>query len=170
MRERKMERERAGERERNRKRDRGERERETQVRKRRSDRGEREKIPNTKKFVEFYLVVLHSAERSEARQWIVAQQVSCYNPLSCFNPVTRSDWLVLVQNIVGSQPIRTRKNYAPASNHQKKLPLILQLHCVPLMPQIYQKFFSAIRDGEHGFLSHAHFYRGKIDRFCIKWC
>ena len=38
--------------------------------------------------MEFYLVVLHSAERSEARQWIVARQVSCYNPLSCFNPVT----------------------------------------------------------------------------------
>ena len=54
-----------------------------------SDRGEREKIRNTKKFMEFHLVVLHSAERSEARQWIVARQVSCYNPLSCFNPVTR---------------------------------------------------------------------------------
>ena len=38
--------------------------------------------------MEFYLV-LHSAERSEARQWTVARQVSCYNPLSCFNPVTR---------------------------------------------------------------------------------
>ena len=45
-------------------------------------------IANTKKFMEFYLVVLHSAEQSEARQWIVARQVSCYNPLSCFNPVT----------------------------------------------------------------------------------
>ena len=33
--------------------------------------------------MEFHLVVLHSAERGEARQ------VSCYNPLSCFNPVTR---------------------------------------------------------------------------------
>ena len=71
-------------------------EREIQGRKRGRDRGEREreregrkkKITNTKKFMEFYLVVLHSAERSEARQWIVAQQVSCYNPLSCFNPVT----------------------------------------------------------------------------------
>ena len=65
----------------------GERERQTdrqrQGRKRRSDRGEREKITNTKKFMEFYLVVLHSAERSEARQ------LSCYNPLSYFNPVTR---------------------------------------------------------------------------------
>ena len=39
--------------------------------------------------MQFYLVVLYSAERSEARQWIVARQVSCYNPLSCFNPVTR---------------------------------------------------------------------------------
>ena len=39
--------------------------------------------------MELYLVVLHSAERSEARQWIVARQVSCYNPLSYFNPVTR---------------------------------------------------------------------------------
>ena len=66
----------------------GERERERPGRKRRSDRGEREKITNTKKFVEFYLVVLHSAERSEARQCIVARQVSYYNPLSCFNPVT----------------------------------------------------------------------------------
>ena len=46
--------------------------------------GKKEKeIRNTKKFMEFHLVVLHSAERSEARQ------VSCYNPLSCFNPVTR---------------------------------------------------------------------------------
>ena len=47
------------------------------------ERGEREKITNTNKFMELYLVVLHSAERSEARQ------VSCYNPLSYFNPVTR---------------------------------------------------------------------------------
>ena len=39
--------------------------------------------------MQFYLVVLYSAERSEARQWIVARQVSCYNPLSFFNPVTR---------------------------------------------------------------------------------
>ena len=39
--------------------------------------------------MEFYLVVPYSAERSEARQWIVARQVTCYNPLSCFNPVTR---------------------------------------------------------------------------------
>ena len=59
----------------------GERERQT-------DSGEREKITNTKKFMELYLV-LYSAERSEARQWIVARQVTCYNPLSCFNPVTR---------------------------------------------------------------------------------
>ena len=64
-------------------------EREREGKKRWSDRGEREKIRNTKKFMEFHLVVLHSAERSEARQWIVARQVSCYNPLSCFNPVTR---------------------------------------------------------------------------------
>ena len=56
---------------------------EREGKKRWSDRGEREKIRNTKKFMEFHLVVLHSAERSEARQ------VSCYNPLSCFNPVTR---------------------------------------------------------------------------------
>ena len=66
----------------------GERERETGGKIRR-DRGEREKITSTKKFMEFYLVVLYSAERSEARQWIVARQVTCYNPLSCFNPVTR---------------------------------------------------------------------------------
>ena len=46
-------------------------ERERQGRKRRSDRGEREKITNTKKVMQFYLVVLYSAERSEARQWIV---------------------------------------------------------------------------------------------------
>ena len=63
--------------------------REKQERKRRSDRGEREKITNTKKFLKFYLVVLYSAERSEARQWIVVRQVSYYNPLSCFNPITR---------------------------------------------------------------------------------
>ena len=37
-------------------------------------------------------------------------------------------------------------------------------------PRYTKKFCSAIRDGEHGFLSHTHFYRGKIDRFCIKWC
>ena len=65
--------------------EREERERERQGRKRRSDRGEREKITNTKKIMQFYL----AAERSEARQWIVARQVSCYNPLSFFNPVTR---------------------------------------------------------------------------------
>ena len=57
-------------------------------RERERDRGERKKTTNTKKFMEFYLLVLHSAKRSEARQWIVARQVSCYNPLSCFNPVT----------------------------------------------------------------------------------
>ena len=50
-----------------------ERERERPGRKRRSAREEREKVTDTKKFVEFYLVVLHSAERSEARQWIVAR-------------------------------------------------------------------------------------------------
>ena len=32
--------------------------------------------------MEFYLVVLYSAERSEARQWIVARQVSCFNPVT----------------------------------------------------------------------------------------
>ena len=48
-------------------------------------RGERENITNTKKFMEYYLVVLHSVLRSEARQ--VSR--SCYNPLTCFNPVTR---------------------------------------------------------------------------------
>ena len=91
MGERKIERETgAGERKRNRdgrekdrKRDRSRRETETERgRERERDRGEREKITNTKRFLEFYLVVLHSAERSEA------QLLSCYNPLSCFNPVT----------------------------------------------------------------------------------
>ena len=67
----------------------GESERERQGRKRRNDRGEREKITNTKKIMQFYLVVLYCAERSEARQWILARQVSCYNPLSFFIPVTR---------------------------------------------------------------------------------
>ena len=57
--------------------------REPGVGERERDRGEREKITNTKKFMEFYLVVLYSAERSGARH------LSCYNPLSCFNPVTR---------------------------------------------------------------------------------
>ena len=52
----------------------GERERERE--------GRKKKITNTKKFREFYLVVLHSAERSEARQWIVARQVSCFNPVT----------------------------------------------------------------------------------------
>ena len=42
-----------------------------------------------KKFMQFYLVVLYSAERSEAQQRIAARLVSCYYPLSCFNPVTR---------------------------------------------------------------------------------
>ena len=65
----------------------------------RSNRGEREKITNTKKFMEYYLVVLHSAERSEARQWIVARQVSCYNPLSCFNPVTKNSLHEFLANI-----------------------------------------------------------------------
>ena len=61
----------------------GERVREIQRRER--DGGERENITNTKKFMEYYLVVLHSVLRSEARQ--VSR--SCYNPLTCFNPVTR---------------------------------------------------------------------------------
>ena len=85
MGEKKIERE-ERERERDRQRDRGgrdrEREREREKRERERDRGEREKITNIKKIIQFYLVVLHSAERSEARQ------VSCYNPLSFFNPVT----------------------------------------------------------------------------------
>ena len=67
----------------------GVRERDRQTdRQRERDRGEREKITKTKKFMEFYHVLLHSAEQSEALQSIVARQVSCYNPLSCFNPVT----------------------------------------------------------------------------------
>ena len=37
-------------------------------------------------------------------------------------------------------------------------------------PDIPKKFCSAIQDGEHGFLSHAHFYHVKIDKFCLKWC
>ena len=61
-----------------------EREREREREEREGVTGEKEK-----KFMEFYPVVLHSAERSEARQWIVARQVSCYNPLSCFNLVTK---------------------------------------------------------------------------------
>ena len=66
------------------------------------ERGERKKkITNTKKFMEFYLVVLHSVLRSEARQWIVARQVSYYNPLSCFNPVTNLT-LYLFLNILES--------------------------------------------------------------------
>ena len=40
----------------------GERETDRQGRKRRSDRGEKEKITNNIKFMEFYLVVLHSAK------------------------------------------------------------------------------------------------------------
>ena len=47
--------------------------------------GRKKKIINTKKFMEFYLVVLHSAERNEARQWIVARQVSCFNPVTLKN-------------------------------------------------------------------------------------
>ena len=56
--------------------------RETGVGERERDTGEKEKNYKHKKFMEFYLVVLHSAERSEARQWIVARQVSCYNPVT----------------------------------------------------------------------------------------
>ena len=38
------------------------------------------------------------------------------------------------------------------ASRKKKLTLILQLHSAPLIPHIY-----------------AHFYRGKIERFCLKW-
>ena len=36
----------------------------------------------------FYLFLSHlvSGNRIEARQWIVARRLSCYNPLSCFTP------------------------------------------------------------------------------------
>ena len=86
----------ARQRERERERVQRERERERQVQKEREREREREigqkehtEIRNTEENeMEFYLVVLHSAERREARQWIVARQVSCYNLLSCFNPVT----------------------------------------------------------------------------------
>ena len=54
------------------------------VRERERDGGEKENITNAKKFMEYYLVVLHSVLRSEAQQ--VSR--SCYNPLTCFNPVT----------------------------------------------------------------------------------
>ena len=66
--------------------DRGGRKRETGIGRER----ERKRNFKYKKIMEFYLVVVHSAERSEARHWIVfvVRQVSCYNPLSCFNPVT----------------------------------------------------------------------------------
>ena len=50
----------------------------------------------------------------------------------------------------------------------KKFPLILQLHCVPLVPQIYQKILLSDLRWRTCFLSHAHFYRVKIDRFCLK--
>ena len=63
-------------------RDTGERERQGE---RERDGEERENITKTKKFMEYYLVVLHSVLRSEARQ--VSR--SCYNPLTCFNPATR---------------------------------------------------------------------------------
>ena len=49
----------------------------------RERQGRKRKNYKHKKFMEFYLVVLYCAERSEARQWIVARH------LSCFNPVTR---------------------------------------------------------------------------------
>ena len=32
--------------------------------------------------MEFYLVILYSAEQSEDRQWIVALQVSYFNPVT----------------------------------------------------------------------------------------
>ena len=43
-------------------------ERDRQGRKKRSDRGEKEKITNTKKFMEFHLVVLHSAELKDRKR------------------------------------------------------------------------------------------------------
>ena len=46
----------------------GEGETDRQGRKRWSDRGEKEKITNTKKFMEFYLVVLHSAELKDRKR------------------------------------------------------------------------------------------------------
>ena len=46
----------------------GERETDRQGRKRSSDQGEKEKITNTKKFMEFYLVVLHSAELKDRKR------------------------------------------------------------------------------------------------------
>ena len=72
------------EREKDRKRDRSGREivRETGVGEREREIGEKEKITDTKKFMGFYLVVLYSAERSKARQWIAARQVSCFSPVT----------------------------------------------------------------------------------------
>ena len=35
-------------------------------------------------------------------------------------------------------------------------------------PRYAKNVCLVVRDGEHGFLSHAHFYRGKIDEFCLK--
>ena len=35
-------------------------------------------------------------------------------------------------------------------------------------PRYAKNAYSVIRDGEHGFLSHAHFYRGKIDEFRLE--
>ena len=61
-------------------RDRGEREREERERER--EREGRKKKFQTQKIHGIYFVVLQSAERSEARQWIVARQVSCFNPVT----------------------------------------------------------------------------------------
>ena len=72
-------------------------ERNTGEKERERDTGEKEKNYKHRKFMEFYLVVLHSAERSEARQ------VSCYSLLSCFNPVTR----IFIENYLNSKAVLT---------------------------------------------------------------
>ena len=46
--------------------------------------------------------------------------------------------------------------------------LTLQVHCAPLVPQICQKYLLGNPRWRAWFLSHAHFYRGKIDEFHLK--
>ena len=53
---------------------------------------------------------------------------------------------------------------------KKNFALILQLCCAPLVLQIYQKILLSDPRWRTWFLGRAHFYRGKIDRFCLKWC
>ena len=52
--------------------------------------------------------------------------------------------------------------------YKKKFVLILQLHYAPLVSQKHQKILLSDPRWRTWLLSHAHFYRGKIDEFRLK--